>query len=432
MEIPDDRGGTPSGIVPPRADLVVVGAGIIGLAAARELATRRPDWTVLVLEKEAATGLHQTARNSGVVHSGVYYTPGSLKARLTLSGRERLMRFCDQHGIPYERCGKVIVATRQRELPALEELRSRGNANGVPGLRILGPAELLELEPFCSALAALHVPSVALVDFRLVANALRRELEQSGATVVLGTQVRRLVEASRGVRVETTRGELEAAFVVGCAGLHSDTLARATVAGTHDDGTRIVPFRGRYFALRPEAKRLCRSLIYPVPDQRFPFLGVHVNRRPDGEVWAGPNAVLALAREGYSRVAVDPRDAWEMLGSPAVWRLGRRYWRTGVGEVVRDLSKHALTREIQRFLPDIERGDLSPAGAGVRAQALSADGRLVDDFLFAEAARILHVKNAPSPGATSALAIAGVVAGRALHLFEGDRVAPARVASGRP
>jgi L-2-hydroxyglutarate oxidase LhgO len=404
--------------LPGRVDLVVVGAGILGLATADALSRRRPDWTIAVLEKEHAPALHQTGRNSCVLHSGIYYAPGSFKARLCTHGRELLLRFCDEESVPHEICGKVVVAVDDRERPALDELERRGNANGVAGLRRIDRDELHELEPHCNAVVALHVPTTGLVDYRLVTERLRRRVEAAGGSVVLGTQVNALREESRGVRVATTRGELEAGRVVACAGLQADRLVART-SPSLTDGIAIVPFRGDYFALRPEARRLCRNLIYPVPDPRFPFLGVHVSRRPDGEVWAGPNAVLALAREGYRRRDINLRDALQTLRSRAFWRLARRYWRMGLAETYRDVVRRAFAREVARYLPEIRRRDLVPAPAGIRPQALRPDGTLVDDFLFAQSARILHVKNAPSPAATSSLAIAELVADRLLESVEG-------------
>ena len=392
----------------------MVGAGILGLATAAELSRRRPEWSVVVLEKESAPALHQTGRNSCVIHSGVYYAPGSFKARLCTRGRELLLGFCDDEGVPYEICGKVIVATHERELAALDELEHRGNANGVEGIRRIGADELRELEPHCRALVALHVPTTGLVDYRLVSERLRARVESGGGSVALGAEVEAIREGPGAVRVATSRGELEASHVVACAGLQADRLVARTTPSVAD-GTAIVPFRGDYFALRPDARRLCRNLIYPVPDPRFPFLGVHVSRRPDGEVWAGPNAVLALAREGYRRRDVNARDALQTLRSRAFWRLARRYWRMGLAETYRDVVRRAFAREVARYLPEIRRRDLVPAPAGIRPQALRPDGTLVDDFLFAQTARVLHVQNAPSPAATSSLAIAELVADRLLE-----------------
>jgi L-2-hydroxyglutarate oxidase LhgO len=395
---------------PPRADRVVVGAGILGLATAAELLRREPGRSVVVLEKESGPAEHQTGRNSCVIHSGVYYTAGSLKAELCAAGRRQLLAFCDEHGVPYEICGKVIVAAETGELPRLEELHRRGTANGVSGLRLIGPEELRELEPHCVGVRALAVPEAGLVDYRAVAAALHRLVENRGGTVVFDSRVTELRPRPGGLIVASLQGELETSFAVACAGLHSDRL----IADEDDDDTIVVPFRGDYFALREDARHLCRNLIYPVPDPAFPFLGIHATRRPDGAVWTGPNAVLALAREGYRRRDVHPREAAQILTAGPLWRLARRYWRIGAAELYRDVVKSAFAAAVRRYLPEVERHHLLPAPAGVRAQALRADGTLADDFVFVEAERVLHVKSAPSPAATSALAIASMIADRAL------------------
>jgi L-2-hydroxyglutarate oxidase len=402
--------------LPERADVVVVGAGILGLATAVELARRLPDRHVVVLEKEPAIARHQTGRNSCVVHSGVYYPPGSLKARLCTSGRLSLRDYCAEKEIPYDECGKLIVAADATEVPALDELQRRAEANGVPGLRRLAAGEIAEIEPHCVGVAGLHVPTTAIVDYTLVTAALADDLRELGGEVYTEAGVAALRDRNGRVIVLTERGAVEAAGVVACAGLHSDRLVNASDA-EDDDRTAIIPFRGDYFALRPEARHLCRALIYPVPDPRFPFLGVHANRRPDGEVWLGPNAVVALSRNGYGRLSFDRRDAWETLRSGSFWRLARRHWRTGFAEVYRDVVPRAFVAAARRFLPELRRKDVVPAPAGIRAQAVRADGSLVDDFLFARSARVLHVKNAPSPGATASLAIAAEIADQALDLF---------------
>ena len=397
-----------------RPDCVVVGAGILGLATAAELLRRRPDWDILVLEKESRVACHQTGRNSGVIHTGVYYTPGSLKARLCTQGRRLLLDFCQEEGVPYEICGKVIVAVDGHELPALGELERRAGANGVEFQRI-DSGRLRELEPHCAGLEALHLPGTGLVDFRAVARALAGRLERSGGRVRFGVHVLAVREVGREIEVVTPDGGLRARRAVVCAGVQADTIAP-----TDDGATRIVPFRGDYFALRGEARRLCRNLIYPVPDPRFPFLGVHVNRRLDGEVWAGPNAVVALAREGYRRRDVRPREAWRTFSYPGFWRLVQRHWRLGALEVYRDFVRRAYAAQARRYLPELSAADLEPAQSGIRAQALARDGTLLDDFLFAESRRAIHVRNAPSPGATSSLAIAEHVAERALGVFGDD------------
>jgi L-2-hydroxyglutarate oxidase LhgO len=398
--------------LPEQADAVVVGAGILGLATACELSRRRPDWRVLVLEKEPAPALHQTGRNSCVLHAGVYYAPGSLKARLCTQGRRLLLDFCDEHHIPYEITGKLVVAVDRSELGRLNELEQRARANGLAGIRLLDRGSLADVEPAVTGEAGLHVPESGIVDFRLVAAALQAELEAAGGVVALSTAVHSLREGKQGVDVRTSRGDLRTSLAVTCAGVHSDRLARAS--GADADGVAIVPFRGSYFVLTPDVAARCRGLIYPVPDPRLPFLGVHVNRRPDGAVWVGPNAVLALAREGYRRREVDAQDLREILTSRSFWRMARRHWRAGAVEVTRDLVPRLVARAVSRFLPGIEREHLVSGTAGIRAQALARDGSLADDFLFSETARVLHVQNAPSPGATSALAIAGILAQRAL------------------
>jgi (S)-2-hydroxyglutarate dehydrogenase len=396
--------------------MVVVGAGILGLTTAVELARRLPGRHVVVLEKETAIALHQTGRNSCVVHSGVYYPPGSLKARLCTAGRAQLEAYCEDKGIPYDECGKLIVAADAGEVPALDELQRRAEANGVPGLRRLAAEEIPEIEPHCVGVAGLHVPTTAIVDFRLVATALADDLRELGGEVCTDAGVKALHDRRERVLVETTGGMVEAGGVVACAGLQSDRLVAASGLAD-EERTAIVPFRGDYYALRPEARHLCRALIYPVPDPRFPFLGVHANRRPDGEVWLGPNAVLALSRNRYGKASFDRRDAWETLRSRAFWRLARRHWRTGIAEAYRDVVPRAFVGAVRRFLPELSRRDVVPAPAGIRAQAVRSDGSLVDDFLFARSARVLHVKNAPSPGATASLAIGAEIAEQALGLF---------------
>ena len=397
--------------VPRRADAVVIGAGILGLACAVELARRRPAWDVVVLEKEQLPAMHQTGRNSGVIHSGVYYAPGSLKARLCTHGRELLLRFCVDEAIPHEICGKVIVAVEQEELGRLAELERRALANGVPFERI-GPERLRELEPHCAGIAALHLPGTGLVDYRLVTAALGRRLEERGGRLALNVRVNELRQRAASIILATSAGEVETKYVLACAGVHADALV-----DQDGDDVRIVPFRGDYFALKPHARHLCRNLIYPVPDPAFPFLGVHVNRRPDGEVWAGPNAVVAFAREGYRRRDLALDDAWRTLTYPGFFRLARRHWRLGLLELYRDVFKNAYAAQARRYLPELRAEDLVSAPAGIRAQALARDGALADDFLFAESARVLHVRNAPSPAATSSLAIAEHVVKRALDVF---------------
>ena len=392
-----------------RHDAVVVGGGILGLAVARELQARRPGLRLAVVEKEDGVARHQTGRSSGVVHRGVYYAPGSLKARLCVEGAERLLGYCDERGIPVLRCGKVVVAADDAERPRLAELHRRAVANGVPGVELIGAERLRELEPHVAGVEALHSPETAVVDFARVADALAADVVAEGGELLLGTRVVGLARRGGATVVETTGGALEAARVVVCAGVHADRLAALSGAPAEP---RIVPFRGDYLALRPERRHLVRGLVYPVPDPAFPFLGIHTTTRPDGEVWLGPNAVLALAREGYRRRDVSLRDVRDAVRSGGFRRLARRHWRTGLAEVARDVSTRRFVAAAQRLLPELDAADVLPGPSGIRAQALAPDGTLLDDFVFHEADGVLHVRNAPSPGATSALAIARVVVDR--------------------
>ncbi len=392
-----------------RHDAVVVGGGILGLAVARELQARRPGLRLALVEKEDGVARHQTGRSSGVVHRGVYYAPGSHKARLCVEGAERLLGYCDERGIPVLRCGKVVVATHGAERPRLVELHRRAVANGVPGVELIGAERLRELEPRVVGVEALHSPGTAVVDFALVADALAADVAAEGGELLLGTRVVGLARRGGATVVETTGGPVEATRVVVCAGVHADRLAVLSGAPAEP---RIVPFRGDYLALRPERRHLVRGLVYPVPDPAFPFLGIHTTTRPDGEVWLGPNAVLALAREGYRRRDVSLRDVRDAVRSGGFRRLARRHWRTGLAEVARDISTRRFVAAAQRLLPELGVADVLPGPSGIRAQALAPDGSLLDDFVFHEADGVLHVRNAPSPGATSALAIARVVVDR--------------------
>lgn len=388
-------------------DVVVVGGGIVGLASARAILRENPSTRLLLLEKEPALALHQTGRNSGVIHSGIYYPPGSLKASMVAESRQPLIDLCTEHGVPFEFPGKVIVATRPDELPRLDALYQRGLAHGL-AVRRLGPDGLRELEPHAAGLAAVHVPEAGITDYAAVSRALAADMAAVGARVRLGTAVRTLHERSDAVILETSGGEVSARHVVVCAGLHSDELAEPRRRARD---VRIVPFRGEYYELTPSATSLVRSLVYPVPDPRFPFLGVHLTRGVDGGVHAGPNAVVALAREGYRWRDVDRAAFRELLAYPGMRKLARKYWRVGVAEMYRSASKRAFTRAVRRLVPELTSGDLVPATAGVRAQALRADGNLVDDFAFRESRRVVHVVNAPSPAATASLAIGRHIAG---------------------
>jgi L-2-hydroxyglutarate oxidase LhgO len=382
----------------------VIGAGILGLAIARRLLELVPDASVTVLEKEAVVGAHQTSHNSGVVHAGLYYAPGSLKATLCRRGMTLLRDYCAERGLPYEECGKLVVARDAVELALLDGIEARATANGVPGLRRLSGGELREVEPHVTGVAALHSPRTAIADFGAVARAFAADVEAERGTLLLGQEVTGIAPAGSQIRVRASGGA-EYAFdrLVICAGLQADRVAR--LAGD-DGGPAIIPFRGEYLRLRPARSELVRGLIYPVPDPALPFLGVHFTRRVDGTVDIGPNAVLALAREGYGRREIVPRDVADTLRWPGFRRLARRHWRTGVRELHGSLSRRAFLREARAFVPALRDDDVEPAPAGVRAQAVDRDGTLVDDFRISRLGRVVAVRNAPSPAATSSLAIA--------------------------
>lgn len=383
------------------ADVIVVGAGIVGLAAARALRLRYPGAHIVNVDKEHAVGSHQTGHNSGVVHSGVYYRPGSLKAELVAAGRAELQRLCEEQGLSYDRCGKVIVATRDAEVARLRELQRRGDANGVR-VEVIDRDALRRIEPHVDGLLALHVPDAAIVDFGEVARHLSDELQADGCEVLLGAPVRAIERSNGRVVVSGSFGELRARAAVNCAGLHSDVIARASGL---TPSTRIIAFRGEYHELVPERRHLVNHLVYPVPDPQFPFLGVHFTRMTDGAIHAGPNAVLALAREGYQWRRIDPAELAGLARSPALRSLARRHWRTGSGEVLRSVSKRAMVRALQRLVPDLTTSDLVRCGSGVRAQAVAPDGTLLDDFVIERDGPVVHVLNAPSPAATASLAI---------------------------
>jgi L-2-hydroxyglutarate oxidase len=395
------------------AQVIVVGAGILGLAVARELLLRLPGTQLLVLEKEPQIGTHQSGHNSGVIHSGIYYSPGSLKAKLCVDGARLLYAYCDERGIAYERCGKVIVATEPEEVPLLDELHRRGTANGVV-LERVGPDRLRELEPHVAGIEALHASSTGIVDFGRVTSALAEDVRSLGGEIRTGHEVTGITSVPGENVVETGGGTFRSRYLITCAGLQSDRLARMTGA---PESPKIVPFRGSYYLLRPEARALVRGLVYPVPDPAFPFLGVHFTKQISGEVWAGPNAVLAFAREGYRGRDVSLRELRETLGYRGFRALARKYWRVGLSETRAELSKRRFAALLRRLVPDLRPGDLRPGPSGVRAQALNEDGSLVDDFWFDEAPAATHVRNAPSPGATSSLAIARAIADRAQAAF---------------
>jgi len=399
---------------PERCDLAIVGGGIVGLAVARELVARNPRASVCVLEREAEIGTHQTGHNSGVIHAGVYYVPGSLKARLCVEGAREMYEYCGQRGIPHERCGKLIVATDASELGRLEELERRGRANGVPGLRRIDAAEIEELEPHARGIAGLHSPDTGIADFAAVARAYAQDLIDGGATVATGCGVQEVRVVGRTLRLGHAQGVIEATHAVFCAGAWADRLA---VAAGADPDPRIVPFRGAYLRLVPERRQLVRSLIYPVPDPSLPFLGVHLTKHISGEVLIGPTALMAGARDAYRLSTVHRRDLLDTLAWPGTWRMLAHWWATGITELRHALVRSAFVRAAARYVPELRLEDVQPAFAGVRAQALARDGRLVDDFVFSATERALHVRNAPSPAATSSLAIARHVADEAERAF---------------
>ncbi len=387
-------------------DVIVIGGGILGLAVAMKMSEAHPRKHIAVMEKENDVACHQTGHNSGVIHSGIYYRPGSLKARLCVDGAREMYRFCAEQNIPFERCGKVVVATSHDEIPRLHELHRKGTANGVQGLRLLSPEEVLDIEPHVRAVQGMLVPSTGIVDFREVARAFARKFEEGGGIVLTGCKAVRIRSTNHEIRLETHQGEFCSKALINCAGLHADRVAR--LAGT-DPPCRIVPFRGEYYTVLPEKAHLVRNLIYPVPDPRYPFLGVHFTRMVDGTVEAGPNAVLAFAREGYTRASISLADLGEMVAFPGLWRLLARHWKAAVGEMKRSCSKRLFTLTLQKLVPSIRERDLAPGGAGVRAQALDDQGRLLDDFVIVRHGRMAHVLNAPSPAATSSLAIADYI-----------------------
>lgn len=390
-----------------RSDVLIVGGGIVGLATAMALSGRR---SVVVIEAENGIARHQTGHNSGVIHSGLYYKPGSAKAVNCTTGRELMYRFCADEGIPHERCGKLVVATTAAELPALAELERRGTANGLTGLRQLTADPMREIEPHVHGIAALHVPQTGIVDYKAVATAFARKVTEAGSQVRTATKFLSCTREPGGLVVETTAGPLRTGLLVNCAGLQSDRVAR--LCGI-DPGVRIVPFRGEYYELKPRATHLCRNLIYPVPDPRLPFLGVHFTRMISGGVECGPNAVLAFRREGYRLSDVSGRDLWELAQFAGFWRMARRFWRTGIGEFYRSVSRRAFWKALRRLVPDLSFHDIVPAGAGVRAQAVWPDGKLADDFVVQRAERMVHVLNAPSPAATASIAIGRTIAAMA-------------------
>ncbi|XP_036239961.1 L-2-hydroxyglutarate dehydrogenase, mitochondrial [Molothrus aeneus] len=412
-------------------DVAVVGAGIVGLATARELLQRRPSLAMAVLEKEQEPAHHQSGHNSGVIHSGIYYTPGSLKAKLCVQGAALCYKYCDQKGIPYKQCGKLIVAVEQDEIPRLKALYERGLQNNVPGLKLIGAKEIQEKEPFCRGLMALDSPYTGIVDYKQVAQSYARDFQEAGGTILTDFEVTDMemakessAESEDGLKypviVRSKKGqEVSCGHIVTCAGLHSDRLARISGCSPQP---RIVPFRGDYLLLKPEKSYLVKGNIYPVPNPRFPFLGFHFTPRMDGSVWLGPNAVLAFKREGYKLLDFSPGDFLDAVTYSGLWKLVLRNVSYGLGELYRAFSLSAQVRQLQRFIPEVTTNDVLRGPSGVRAQALDSEGNLVDDFVFdggsgAVGSRILHVRNAPSPAATSSLAIAAAIADEAQRRF---------------
>ena len=394
-------------------DLAIIGGGILGLATAMILSSRRPV-SLIVLEAEDRLAAHQTGNNSGVIHAGVYYKPGSLKARNCITGREAMYQFCQEHDIPHERCGKVIVATHENELDRLATLEERSRANGLQGVRRLGSEEVKEIEPHVAALAGLLVPETGIVDYTRVALTYADLVRNAGTIIQTKTRLIGLHHENGALRLETTQGDMRCRYLINCGGLQSDRIAR--LCGV-DPGLQIVPFRGEYYELVPERHGLVKNLIYPVPDPRFPFLGVHFTRMIHGGVEAGPNAVLAFRREGYHRLSFALSDAVAILTYGGFWRMAQKYWRTGLGEFYRSFSKAAFVKALQKLMPELRSEDIQPGGAGVRAQAVEPNGALVDDFRIVETDRMIHVLNAPSPAATASLSIGQTIADMAEKNF---------------
>jgi len=396
-------------------DIVIVGGGIVGLATARDLLMRRPGQRVAILEKESSIGQHQTGHNSGVIHAGVYYAPGSLKARLCAEGREKTYEYCEQKGIRYEKCGKLIVAVDEEELPRLQNLWERASANGVPGIRMVGPDEIREIEPHSAGIKGIFSPETGIVNWSEVAQAYADDVVANGGEILTNYEVAGIRRKDDWVLLRTVFDEIiPTRYLITCAGLHSDRVAAMSGA---DKSPQIVPFRGDYLKLKPGKEYLTRGMIYPVPDPRFPFLGVHFTKRHDGEVWLGPNAVYAFARQGYGKLDVNLRDNIETLMFPGFWKLVARHWKMGADEMVRDFSRKLFVETCKKYVPEVTEDDCVDGPSGVRAQALGADGSLVDDFIIQTSDRIFHVRNAPSPAATSSMAIGRAIADRAEQAF---------------
>ena len=395
-------------------DIVIIGGGILGLSTAMQLLERSPQWRVAVVEKEEELATHQTGHNSGVMHSGIYYRPGSHKAQFCVAGLNNMVKFCEENEIEFQQCGKVIVALHESELGRLQDLYERGTANGVPDLEIVGPERLKEIEPHTAGVRALWAPHTGIVDLTKVAAAFANKFHQAGGDIFTGAAVKKITRSTGSVALETTKGTLQAKYLINCAGLYADKVASMTGERV---GVRIIPFRGEYYTLRQESHHLVSGLIYPVPDPQFPFLGVHFTRNIKGHVEAGPNAVMALRREGYRKRDFSLGDSLGNLAYPGFWKMALKYWKIGMGEVYRSYSRRVFLRDLQRLLPEIQNSDLASGGSGVRAQAVARDGSLLDDFSIIQSGDAIHVLNAPSPGATSSLAIGEHIAGLAIENF---------------
>ncbi len=397
-----------------RYDVAIIGGGIVGLATAMALASQSR-LSLIVLEAEDRLAAHQTGHNSGVIHSGLYYKPGSLKARNCVEGRAAMYRWCKAHGIAHDRCGKIVVATRESELPGLDELERRGRENGLQGLRRLNAGQIRDYEPYAAGIAGLYVPDTGIVDYTQVTHAFADCVRRAGGEIRTRSRVYRVHRRADALVLETTSGDVHCRHLINCGGLQADRIAR--MCGV-DPRLRIVPFRGEYYDLISNRQSLVRNLIYPVPDPRFPFLGAHFTRKIHGGVEAGPNAVLAFRRESYRRSDFSPRDTLSLLTYGGFWRMAGRYWRTGLGELYRSVSKRAFVEALQRLIPDLGFDDVRRGGAGVRAQALEPSGLLVDDFRIVEADNMIHVLNAPSPAATASISIGQAIAAMAARLFD--------------
>ena len=394
-------------------DIGIIGGGIVGLATALALKSQFPQHSLAILEKEPQLADHQTGHNSGVIHAGIYYKPGSYKAKLCVEGARLMMEFCEENGVRYDRCGKLIVATGEDELPRLQALYERGTANGIFGLELIGPERIREIEPHARAVRALYSPNTAITDYRMVAEAMAKRIVDAGGSIFLSSRVHAIKRSDGLFRLETARKTVQCRYIINCSGLFADRVAR--MMGLRPD-VRLIPFRGEYYTLGSEC-RLVRGLIYPVPDPEFPFLGVHFTKRIQGGYEAGPNAVLAFAREGYTLTNVCWKDLFEMFGFAGFWAMARKHWRTQAYELYRSVSRRAFLHALQKLVPELRNKDLEPGGSGVRAQIVTAEGSLVDDFLIVEAPNAINVLNAPSPAATASIAIGRHIAGLASKSF---------------